>query len=281
MTTKTVAQMQPTPRNINFLFLLILVATLTGCHFSSMHAEFRSGKAAAESRDYKTALKKFERVIKREPDGELGVESARLGAKIAHYEIKDYLKAVEFYSNLVTYSDNAAERKDSQKKIAEIYFENLNNYKKAIEEFNKLLSLKIPQDEAIDYKLKIAKANFYLNNFFQAESEVESALKLADEKEARFELLLFQASVFYNTKRINEAIKIYEDLMLRFPERSRAENVQMNMIVCYEELEHFDKAIEGLKKLRETFANKEFIDLKVKRLEQRRANLPGSRGLRK
>jgi tetratricopeptide (TPR) repeat protein len=281
MMATTAKPMQPAQKSINFLFLIVLVATLAGCHFSSINAEFRDGRAAAESRDYATAIKKFDRVIKREPDGEFGVESARLGAKIAHYEIKDYQKAIEFYSNLVNYSENPTERKDSQKKIAEIYFENLNNYKKAIEEFNKLLSLKTPQDEAIDYKLKIAKANFYLNNFFQAESEVESALKLADEKEARFELLLFLGSIYYNTKRINEAIKIYEDLILRFPERSKAENVQMNVIVCYEELELFDKAIENLKKLRATFANPEFIDLKVKRLEQRRANLPGSRGLRK
>ncbi len=277
----TAKQMQLTQRNTNLFLILFLVAGLTGCHFSSINAEFRDGKAAADSRDYDTALKKFDRVIKREPEGELGVESARLGAKIAHYEIKDYQKAIEFYSNLVTYSDNPTERKDSQKKIAEIYFENLNNYKKAIEEFNKLLSLKTPQDESINYKLKIAKANFYLNNFFQAESEVESALKLADEKESRFDLLLFLGSVYYNTKRINEAIKIYEDLMARFPERSKAENVPMNIIVCYEELELFDKAIDGLKKLRETYTNQEFIDLKVKRLEQRRANLPGSRGLRK
>jgi len=60
-----------------------------------------------------------------------------------------------------------------------------------------------------------------------------------------------------------------------------ADNVAMNIIVCYEELEAFDKAIERLEKMRPTYRDPEFIDLKIKRLKERKANLPGSRGLRK
>lgn len=262
-------------------FCLLSLVVLTQCHFSSLSSDFREGKEDVAEKRYPAAVKKLERVIRRDPEGELGVEAARLAAKVAHYEIKDYKKAIEFYNHLVNYSGVDAERKESQKRIAEIYFENLNEYKKSIEEFNKLLALKNTKDEAISYKLKIGKANFYLNNFFQAESEVDSAIKLADEKEAQFELLQFLASIYYNTKRIDEAIKIYEDLLKRFPTRAKAENVPMNIIVSYEELEMFDQAIAGLKELRPTYSNTEFIDLKIKRLEQRKANLPGSRGLRK
>lgn len=262
------------------LFCAVLFGTV-GCHFSSLNTDFKEAKKKLEQNEHAVAIKKFEKIIKRAPESDLAVESARLGAKSAHYSIKDYNKAIFFYSHLVMYSESTIERKDAQKKIAEIYFDNLNDYRKSIEEFNKILTLKNDRDEEIQYKLKIAKANFYLNNFFQAESEIASAIRMADEKDSKFELMLFQASIFYNTKRVADAIKIYEQLMKDYPDRSKTENVQMNIAVSYEDLELFDKAIQALKEYREGFENKEFIDLKIKRLEQRKANLPGSRGLRK
>lgn len=265
----------------NSAALIFCFAGLSACHFSSLNVEFREGKTAADERRFPLAVKKFDRVIRREPESSVALESARMGAKVAHYELKDFKKAILFYSHLVQYSTDATERRDSQKRIAAIYFDNLNAYKDAIEEYSKLLALKNSAPETVDFKLKIAKSNFYLNNFFQAESEVNSAIQMTDDKDKSFELLLFLGNVYYNTKRVPDAIKVYEDLLTRFPERAKTENVAMNIIVCYEDVEQFDKAIERLAAIKETFANPEFIDLKIKRLQQRKANLPGSRGLRK
>lgn len=265
----------------NSAALIFCFLSLSACHFSSLNVEYREGKSAVEEKQFPLALKKFDRVIRREPESSVAMDSARIAAKVAHYEIKDFKRAIDFYSHLVQYSPDASERRDSQKKIAAIYFENLNDYKDAIEEYNKLLALKNSTPETVDFKLKIAKSNFYLNNFFQAESEVNSAIKLTDDKDKSFDLMLFLGNVYYNTKRVEEAIKVYEDLLSRFPERAKTENVAMNIIVCYEDIEQFDKAIERLQLIKDTFANPEFIDLKIKRLQQRKANLPGSRGLRK
>ena len=69
--------------------------------------------------------------------------------------------------------------------------------------------------------------------------------------------------------------------MEKYPERAKADNVEMNIIVCYEEMEAFDKAIKRLEKLRSSYQDPEFIDLKISRLRERLANLPGSKGLRK
>jgi tetratricopeptide (TPR) repeat protein len=265
-------------KSISLIFFSLLFA---GCHFSSLSLEYRRGKKAYEQKDYKEAIKHFNRVILREPESRQALDSARQGARIAFFDIKNFSEALRFYNHLILYSEVSTERTDAQKRIASIYFENLNDYPRAIIEYNKLLALKNPDSETIDFKLRVAKSYFYLNNFYQAQTEVESALKLAAESPQRFDLMLFLGNVYYNTKKIDEAVKIYQELMQKFPNRAKAENVAMNIVVCYEEREQFEKAIEELMVIREEYPNPEFIDLKIQRLKERKANLPGSRGLRK
>lgn len=254
---------------------------MTGCHFSSLSLEYGRGKRAYDEKDYKKAIKHFNRVISREPENRLAIDSARQASRIAFFDIKDFQEALKFYNHLILYSPISTERIDAQKRIASIYFENLNDYPHAIIEYNKLLALKNSDAEIVDYKLRIAKSYFYQNNFYQAQTEVESALKIAGELPIRFDLMLFLGNVYYNTKKIDDAIKIYRELMTKFPSRAKAENVAMNIVVCYEEREQFEKAIEELVVIREEYPNPEFIDLKIQRLTERKLNLPGSRGLRK
>lgn len=263
--------------------LLVIVGSLllAGCHFSSLSLEYSRGRKAQERKDYQQAIKHYNRVIAREPESRHAIESARQASRIAFFDMKDFKEALKFYNHLILYSPVSSERLDAQKRIAAIYFENLTDYKNAIIEYNKLLALKHPDEDVIEYKLRIAKSYFYLNNFFQAQTEVESALKIAGDSPQRFDLMLFLGNVFYNTKRIDDAVKIYQELIQKYPNRAKAENVAMNVVVCYEEREQFEKAIEELMVIREEYPNPEFIDLKIKRLQERKANLPGSRGLRK
>lgn len=254
---------------------------MAGCHFSSLSLEYNRGKKAYENKDYKKAIKHFNRVIAREPENQLALEAARQASRIALLDIKDFPEALRLFNHLILYSPVSSERIDAQKRIAAIYFENLNDYQNAIIEYNKLLDLKNSDEEIIEYKLRVAKSYFYLNNFYQAKTEVESALKIAGDSPQRFDLMLFLGNVFYNTKKIDEAVKIYQELIQKFPDRAKAENVAMNIVVCYEEREQFEKAIEELMVIREEYPNPEFIDLKIQRLRERKLNLPGSRGLRK
>jgi tetratricopeptide (TPR) repeat protein len=268
-------------RSSKILLLIPVSLLLAGCHFSSLSLEYSRGKKAQDSKDYKAAIRHYNRVITREPESRQALESARQAARIAVFDTKNFSEALMFYNHLILYSPVSSERLDAQKRIAAIYFENLTDYKNAIIEYNKLLSLKNSDTDVIDFKLRVAKSYFYLNNFYQAQTEVESALKLAGESPQRFDLMLFLGNVYYNTKRTDDAVKIYQELIQKFPNRAKAENVAMNIVVCYEEREQFEKAIEELMVIREEYPNPEFIDLKIDRLRERKANLPGSRGLRK
>jgi tetratricopeptide (TPR) repeat protein len=270
---------QPTFSKIAVVTTVLL--SIAGCRLSFTNIEYRKGQKAAEKQNYASAVEHFKKVMLRAPESSEAIASAREAARISLFETKKFSDAVMFYEHLVRFSSQERERREAQQKIADIYFEKLTDYARAIEEFNKLLLIRAAGPEEAEYRYKLAKAHFYLNRFDEAQNEIDRAIKIADAPEKKYDLQMFLASIFFNTKRIEQAIEIYNGLTKDYPDRAKSENIAMNIVVCYEELEAFDKAIDKLEKMRPTYADPEFIDLKIKRLRERRANLPGSRGLRK
>jgi tetratricopeptide (TPR) repeat protein len=265
----------------HLILFAILLPALFGCELSYTNVEHRRGKKALEKQQYNAAIEHFRKVILRDPTSQVALESAQEAARVAFFETKKFNDAIEFYKHLIVYSKAERERRDAQKQVANIYFEKMNDYKKSIEEYNKLLLLRNSSEEVVDYRFNLARAHFYLGDFSEALTEIEGALKISDNADRRFDLLMFLGNIYFNTKRAEQAIKVYEDILAKYPMRAEKDNVAMNIIVCYEDLEAFDKAIDGLEAMRSTYRDAEFIDLKIKRLKDRKANLPGSRGLRK
>lgn len=261
--------------------VLLMAGLASACSLSSASLEYKRGEKAAQKNQYEVAVKHFKKVILREPESDIAVVAARHAARITQYEMKNFLDAISFYEHLVNFSKSERERREAQVKIANLYFEKLNNYSKAIEEYNKILLLKNANEEIVDYRFALGKAHFYLHHFQEALNEIQRALKIVEDANKKFELLMFLGNIHFNTKKADEAIKIYKQIMADYPERAARDNVAMNIIVCHEELEEFDQAISKLEKLRSNYNDPEFIDLKIKRLRDRKDNLPGSKGLRK
>jgi tetratricopeptide (TPR) repeat protein len=259
----------------------MITGLMTGCSWSFESLEYKRGSRALAKQEYAQAINHFQKVIQRNPESDLAITSAREAARVSLFELKDFSKAEEFYSYLVKYSRDEKERRDSQKAIANIYFEKINDYSKAIGEFNKLLILRGSREEQVDLHFKIARSHFYLNQFADALHEADAALKLNENPDIEFELRAFQANIDFNTRHLDSAIRNYESLMKEFPAKAKEEGIAMNLVVCFEEQDAFDKAIGLLEQIRPNHKDPEFIDLKIKRLKDRRANLPGSKGLRK
>jgi tetratricopeptide (TPR) repeat protein len=263
------------------LFLYFCFILLTGCSLSFTNLEYSRGREAAEKQDYPEALKHFKRVLQRDPESEKAIEAARDAAKISYFETKNFDEAIYYYDHLVRYSKTETERRGAEEKIASVFFEKKNDYVGAIEEYNKLLLLRNSSEQNADFHYNLSRAHFYLSHFSDAQNEIEEALKLVQNQDKKFEMMMFQGNIYFNTKHADQAVKVYESIVEKFPEKAKADKVDMNIIVCYEEMEAFDAAIARLEKMRPTYTDVDFIDLKIKRLKERKANLPGSKGLRK
>lgn len=227
------------------------------------------------------ALSGFDRVIKRAPESPSALTAAREGARIAVFELKDYKKAVVYLRHIILSSVDAAEREQAQKQLASILFEHLQDYAKAIVEYSRLLAMNPPSAERVKDQLIIARANFYQGNFGQAESEVDDLLKGRIEANSKFEAMTLKGNILVAKKRFSDAAEIYKALLKEFPERSKQENVGLQLTVCYEENQDFQKAIATLETLRGNYSPPEYIELRIKRLQERARNQPGAKGYRK
>lgn len=261
-------------------WLVVVFLVLTACT-SQEENEYGLAMKNVNQGHYRIALGYFERLIKRDQTPEIVVDSAREAARISLYEIKDFQKAINYYHVLVLRSTEEAERIFAQKQIASIYFDNLQDYQKAIEEFSKLQQLPLPDYEKSQYKMSMARAHFYLNNFDQAESEINALLKLKKDEELEFFALALRANIYIAKTNYKDAIVILNDLMKRYPKKSFDENIAFNLALCYEEELDFKNAIAVLETLRGRYKPAEYIELRIKRVEARSKNAPGAKGFRK
>lgn len=265
-----------------WIFILLCSCLwITGCRLNFQSMEYKRAEAAAEKQNFKSALKHYDRVIRSRPRSELALEAARKGSRIAHLETSQFIAAIHFYRHLIIYSADEPERIAAQKKIAAVYFEKISDYASAIREYSRLLYLPHEKDEERLYRFNIAKSYFYLNNFYQAATEMKDLLGLVTDEDGKFEYLAFRGNILLTTKKLDEAAEIFVELMKTYPEESVRENVPLSLAVTFEEKGEFDKAVAVLEKVKKSHPSPEFIELRIKRLKERISNLPGAKGLRK
>ncbi|QDK36099.1 tetratricopeptide repeat protein [Bdellovibrio sp. NC01] len=262
------------------VLLVALALALSACS-SQEEGDFKQAQKNISQGHYTVALNFLDRVILRNSPSELPLEAAREAARISFFEIKDYQKTVRYYHFIVLHAPDEKERLEAQKQIAAIYFNNLQDYKAAILEYSKLQQMPHTDLEAAQYKMNVARAHYYMNNFFQAESEIDNLLRLKADENIRFSALMLKGNILVGKKEYNKAIDIFKTLMQNYPQKSIQENVGLTLAVCYEENNNFKEAIKVLEDYRGKYNPPEYIELRIKRLQERLRNAPGARGMRK
>lgn len=260
--------------------LILSFAALTACE-SQIQKEFRIAESEAQSQNWRTALSRYEDLLKLDPQNQLSLRAAREGARIATTEVKDYNRALLFYRHLVFYTTEPGEAIASQRQIIDVYFEHLQNYPKAIEEISRLLQVEDDKEKRIEYRVKMARSYYHMNNFQQASAEVEEILRKAESSQFEFDLKLLKANILMAAKDFDPAIVLLQELLAKWRKKALQENVPMTLAVCFEEKRDFKSAIQILESVKAEHAVPEYVELRVKRLKERSLNQPGARGWRK
>ncbi len=263
------------------LFLAGTLALFLSSCFSSEEREFKLGQIEVEKSNFMEALPHFERAILRDPAGKIGVAAAREAAKICFFETKNFKKAGNFYSHLVLYSKDQNERIFGQKQLVSVYFDHLADYSKSILEINKILSMPISDDEKLAYKISLARTYYYQNNFQQAENEVDEFLKGVLSDDHKFSMLMLKGNISLARKDLLKAAKIFKEIIENYPVKGKKENVGVTLAVTYEEMNDYKAAISTLEWVRAFHPVPEYIDIRIRRLQERQQNQPGAKGLRK
>lgn len=260
-----------------FFALFLSVVLFAGCK-KPEQAELEKGQSEIKKENFHIALTHFDKVLLRAPASDQALEAAREAAKATFFNIKDFERAIRYYKFLVLRSSDAEERLLSQKQLIAIYFDHLTNYPQAIIEINKIITMLENPNEKTEYKIKLARAYYYQNNFLQAENEIDEFLKKEPPGELKFDLLLLKANVNLAKKEVLKAVEILKMLLKDFPERANKENIGTTLSVCYEELKDFKSALAVLEQVKAIHAVPEYVDIRIKRLQERLKNQPGAKG---
>lgn len=262
-------------------FFLIFILFVSSACSSQEQADYKQAQKEIYQQHYRIGLSLLDRVIKRNASSDLPLIAAREAARISFFEIKDFDKAIQYHRFIILHSPNEKERLESQRQIAAIYFNNLQNYQLSIVEYSKLQEMPHTDLEAAQYKMNMARAQYYLNNFFQAESEIDALLKLKSDDNIRFSALMLKGNILVGKKDFKAAAEIFKGLLQNFPEKANQENVPLTLAVCHEENLDFNSAIAVLEQYRNKYSQQEYIELRIKRLKERMKNAPGAKGFRK
>lgn len=264
----------------SIVFAALLMA---GCTCQSERALKEEALIHEQSGDYQKALENYQELIRRAKNEQMIVAYAQLAGQIALVKAKDFTKAIDFFKLVTRKSLIQEERVAAQKTLASIYFSYLPSpdYEKAIREFSKLLSLSLSADEKFEMRLNLAKSYYRLNNFYQAQTEIDLLLESLKGKGKRYELKKLKADIFLSAKELDKAAQTYYELLETFPEESKKDEIALSLAVCYEDQENYMKSIEVLEGMKKTYSHPEFIELRIKRLKDRQMQKPGAHGLKK
>ena len=262
-------------------FRAALLLVFLGCWWSPEAREFKEAGRLHEEGRLPEAVTAYEKVMKKFPTTEESLEAARKGSTIALVDTKNYAKAVEFFKHIVLASEKEAERVQAQTSLADIYYERLNDYGSAAIEYNRLLQLQLPQETQQRVRLNLAKSYFYQGKFIPAHSEIKILLENDLTTERAFSAKLLQGNLYQSEKKLDQAIEAFSDLLKNYPEQSKDEQLGLTLAVVYEEKKDFAQAARVLAAIRNNYPKPDFIDNKIRRLEEQQKNLPGAGGLRK
>lgn len=260
------------------LSCLIFIFLIAACS-PPEKKEFQRGEQGVSNKEFKTAIVHFDNAVKVAPESYWALRAAREAARVSHYLEKDFNTAIRFYRHVVLYSENSEERIKSQREISYLFFDSLQNYQQSIIEFYKLLQMSDKDFEIATYKLAVARASYYLNKFDEALSEINEIIRLKITNDILFDTLLLQGNILVAQKSYSKAILVFKDLIKKFPDKAEKENVPLTLTVCFEENFQYKEAIQILYSLRETHNSSEYIELRIKRINERIKNQPGAKGL--
>lgn len=263
------------------LSLFLLSFIFLSCSFSSSKIEYERGQVFLEKKDFKSAFESFKKVYDLEGDSDLGLKAAKETARIAHFEVHQYKEAAAIYRKLLLGQNKETERLVTLRTLADLYFTQIADYKAAIETYSTLLSLPHSKEDTYLFQLNIAKSYFYMNNFFQADVELEKLINQNGDNVQMFEPLLLKANIYLTSKELEQAILVLKKLLQLFPEKSKKENIGTILAVTYEEKKDFTNAILVLESMKGYYSDRPFLERRIKALRERQLLQPGAKGLKK
>lgn len=259
-------------------FLLLIISFLCAC---TPRAEnlYNNGLELLSRGKYLEAVEALEDSATLDTNKQRQYKSLSEAARVLRLEIKDYMKALSIYRKLILEAEDALVRLQAQESVTEIYFENLQDYSVALKELLVLEPLVTDPQKKEFIKLRIAQCMQLTGSHTASLEFIEAALGSSKYEQQNF--LKLKAQIFLTLKKYDDALNTNFYLLEMDPTYFKNENLFISQAMVYEEKQEYKLALEFLTKHKDQIDDKNYLELRMKRLQEQIINKPFSRGMRK
>lgn len=265
-------------KSIKLFILLLTASALCACQ-SRAEKFYNLAQEKIVQRQFVDAVELLENSSELEKNNRVWSKTRFEIARIYRFEIHDYNKSLAVYRDLILKSEDASIRLLSQEAIAETYFENIQDYTTAVKEYLLLESIIKDPEKLEEIRLKIAQCYRYTGNLKTALEYIEVFLKSAKSEKSAF--LKLKAQTYSSLGEYDEAVKNYNLILVNDPKFFTEENLYVAVAMTFEEKQDYKAAIAYLQQNKNKIKDHAYVDLRIRRLNEKLVNKPFTKGVRK
>lgn len=269
-------------REIVFSGLLLLQLS---CSVDSVKNRYLLAEKLWSEGSYAAAVLEFDRVSRRDPEGDLGRRAMLRSAMTQTLFLKEHAEAIRKFTRIIEREGDSELGWEAQKQIGEILYSRQENWSASLAHYQQLLKRRPDASEAPEFQYRIAKCHLSRWAFDPALEALEVVVSKWPKSKVAADAMLDRGTVWlirgeqrpgevYASRGkdvYREAIRQFEVFLRTHPEHKRAPEAVFGMASAYEELEQLDQAIVHYEKILESYPIPQAVQIKLHRLKERQA----------
>jgi TolA-binding protein len=256
---------------------------MSGCSLNTAKKHYVLAEELWQEGNYQAAVAEFDKVTAKDPRGRLGQQALFRAATTEALFLSHYPEALKKFKIFAESSPDASAVWEAQKEIGELLFSKMEQYDQAVAHYRSLIQQKPGAPETPDFLYRIGKSEFFLWHF-------DDAIKTYEELHRRFgqtpsgEKALFEVGVCQFTRgeqsvggrgpgmdTYRDAIEAYERFIKTYPRSALVSQARFGIASALEELDQIDAAYQGYEALKDSYPDRNVIEIKLARIRDRRA----------
>jgi TolA-binding protein len=263
---------------------LLLVLFFTGsCSVDSVKNRYLLAEKLWNEGSYAAAVVEFDRVSRRDPDGELGRRALLRSAMTQTLFLKEHAEAIRKLKRIAEREGDSELGWEAQKQIGEILFTRMDRSSEAIAHYQLLLKRRPTATEAPEFLFKLGRAYF---NGWSFDSALEAfgrviaewptspwaekaAMEIAQVWLTRGEQRPGPRFSTQGKEVYREAIRQFEAFISKYPNSKRIAEARFGIASALEELDQLAQALEVFQGIESVYPVPQTVKIKIYRLKER------------
>jgi TolA-binding protein len=265
--------------------LLILNLASQGCSVDSVKNRYLLAEKLWADGNYQAAVTEFDRVSRRDPEGNLGRRALLRSAMTQTLFLNEHSEAQKKLEHLIEQEGDSDLAWEARKQIGEVLFSRLENHRASIKHYQSLVAARPRAQEVAEFLFRIGMSNFQGWAFDQAllffdrvqneypgtewaeKSAYQSAMVWLTRGEQRpGPIFLARGRDVYQ-----QAIAGFDRFLMRFPNTNLRSQAIFGKAVALEELDQLDLALIEFEKIQNTYPTPQVVQIRMFRLRERLA----------